>query len=259
MTVVGEVPVVRLERQGRIAVITVDRPRVRNAVDGQVAHQLSAHLDTFEAEDGLWVAILTGAGGTFCAGADLKMIAAGRSDATTHHGFGGLTSRQRDKPLIAAVEGPALAGGFELVLACDLVVAAEGATFGLPEVRRALLAAAGGLVRLPHRIPRHLAMELALTGDPIDAERAAVAGLVARVVPDGSALGAAIELAETIAANPAVAVRSARAVVEASAIDGESAGWERGRAAMAVVAAAEDFAEGPRAFLEKRAPVWTGR
>lgn len=254
-----DAPVVHLERRGRVAVITIDRPRVRNAVDGPVARQLDAHLDDFEADPELWVGILTGGGTTFCAGADLRMIAAGRSEAVTANGFAGLTDRARAKPLIAAVEGPALAGGFELVLACDLVVAGEGATFGLPEVKRALLAAAGGLVRLPHRLPRSLAMELALTGEAIDTERASAAGLLARVVPDGAALEAALDLAEGIATNPPVAVHSARAVVEASAVGGEAAGWQRSDSAMIAVAAAEDFAEGPRAFVEKRAPNWSGR
>lgn len=255
----ADAPVVHLERRGRIAVIALDRPLVRNAVDGPVARQLDAHLNEFEADPELWVGVLTGAGETFCAGADLRMIAAGRSEAVTANGFAGLTARVRTKPLIAAVEGSALAGGFELVLACDLVVAGVGATFGLPEVKRALLAAAGGLVRLPHRLPRSMAMELALTGEAIDSARAAAAGLLARVVPDGSALDAAFELAEGIAANPPVAVQCARAVVETSAADGEAAGWERRESAMATVGAAEDFTEGPRSFLEKRAPDWSGR
>lgn len=251
--------VVRTDRRGRIAVITIDRPAARNAVNGDVANSLHEAFDELEQDADLWVGILTGAGPVFCAGADLKMIAAGRSDAMTSAGFGGLTDRQRTTPVIAAVEGPALAGGFELALACDLIVAGETARFGLPEVKRALFAAAGGLVRLPHRVPRSVALEMALTGDPITAERAHELGLLASVVADGSALDAALALAQRIAANPPVAVRAALAVVETSSRDGEAAGWLRNGEVGPVVTASEDFSEGPRAFIEKRDPVWTGR
>ena len=176
---------VEFEKRDRVAILTLNRPEARNAVNGEVANAMEAALDDIEADDAITVVIVTGAGSTFCAGADLKLVAQGRGNemATKRGGFGGITTRERSKPIIAAVNGPALAGGFELVLACDLVVAADHAKFGLPEVKRGLFAAAGGLIRLPKRVPLALAMELAITGDPIDADRAHQLGLVNRVVP----------------------------------------------------------------------------
>ncbi len=245
---------------GAVAVVSLRRPEVRNAVDHRVAVEVERALDLAEGDPDVRVVVITGDGPVFCAGADLGMIAAGAATAmTARGGFAGVTARERTKPLIAAVEGAALAGGFEIVLACDLVVAADGARFGIPEVRRGLVAGAGGLVRLPHRVPRNVAAELALLGGTIPAARALELGLVNRVVAAGGALAAAVALAEEVAANPAVAVAESRAVLDASASAGEAAGWQRNERAMARVQATEDFAEGPRAFLEKRPPIWRHR
>jgi enoyl-CoA hydratase len=196
----------------------------------------------------------------FCAGADLKSIRDGRrlELSTERGGFAGLVRRQRTKPLIAAVDGPALAGGTEIVLSCDLVVASEAARFGLPEVKRGLVAAAGGLFRLPRKLPANLAMEHVLTGEPISVEKAAAHGLVNRVCAPGAAVETALELAEAIAANAPLAVRESRRVMIESA-PGDEHGWELSKAAAKVAAESEDTQEGIAAFLEKRAPVWLGR
>ena len=249
------------EQQGRVAVLTIRRPEARNAVNGDVAKGIEAGIDRLEEDDDTWIGVLTGEGPVFCAGADLKAIASGQAAdlQTERGGFGGLVRRARTKPLIAAVDGPALAGGTELVLACDLVVASTNAQFGIPEVKRSLVAAAGGLFRLPRKLPPNIAMELALTGDPIPAERAHAFGLVNRLVEPGQAVSAALELAEQICANAPIAVRETRKVVLEGAGADDDTAWALTNAAMGTVVRTEDFSEGPRAFIEKRAPEWKGR
>ena len=249
------------ETKGRVGVITIRRPEARNAVNGDVAAGIESAIDRMEEDPEIWAGVITGDGPVFCAGADLKAIAAGQAAAlqTERGGFAGIARREREKPMIAAVDGPALAGGCEIALACDLIVASTNAAFGLPEVKRSLLAAAGGLFRLPRALPRAIAMELALTGDPIDAERAHAVGLVNELVPAGEAMAAALALAERICANAPLAVRESRKIVLAAATEDDDTLWQLTNAGFAKVATSEDFAEGPRAFIEKRPPQWTGR
>lgn len=249
------------EEQGRVAVITIRRPEARNAVNGDVATGIEGALDRLEDDPERWVGVLTGEGTVFSAGADLKAIAGGQAGelATRKGGFGGLTQRERVKPLIAAVGGPALAGGCELALACDLIVASRNAAFGLPEVKRALVAAAGGLFRLPRAVPFKVAMEVALTGEPLSAERAYEVGLVNRLVDEGQALAEAVALAERICANAPLAVQETRKIVLATHTADEATLWRMSVEGMARMMTTEDFAEGPRAFIEKRPPNWTGR
>ncbi len=246
---------VRVEADGDVLVVTIDRPDARNAVNLAVAEGLAAAVDRLDGDDALRVGVLTGAGGTFCAGMDLKAFVAGERPFVDGRGFAGIVRRPPVKPLIAAVEGWAVAGGFEVALACDLIVAARDAHFGIPEVKRGLVAAGGALIRLPRRIPYHLAAELALTGDPIDAERAHAVGLVARLADPGGALAAARELAATIAANGPLAVAATKRILAAD----ESGAWERQAQFADPVFVSEDAREGARAFAEKRPPVWRGR
>src|SRR5215207_4486237 len=203
---------VDFDKRGPCAVVKINRPEARNAVNGDVARGIEAAIDEIEADDGIWVGILTGEPPVFCAGADLKEINAGNAGAlaTSRGGFAGIVQRERAKPIIAAVDGPALAGGTEIVLACDLVVASATATFGIPEVKRSLVAGAGGLFRLGRKIPLNVAMECALTGDPITAEAAHHHGLVNVLTDDGGALEGALALADRICANAPVAVRVTR-------------------------------------------------
>jgi enoyl-CoA hydratase len=203
------------ERRDRVAVLTINRPEARNAINGEVAVAIEEALDEIEHDDDVRVVVLTGRGTVFSAGADLKMVArgGGMEAMTKRGGFAGLATRNFPKPIIAAVNGPALAGGFEIVLACDMVVAAEHAVFGIPEVIRGLFAAGGGLIRLPKRVALPLATELALTGDTIDATRAYTVGLVNRVVPADAVLDEALALAQRIAQHPPLAVRSALQMV----------------------------------------------
>lgn len=252
---------VTYERKGNVALITIRRPEARNAVNGEVASAMEAAIDQLESDDGVWVGVLTGEGSVFSAGADLKAIASGQAGAlaTAKGGFAGIVQRERSKPIIAAVNGPALAGGCEIVLSCDLVVAASTAAFGVPEVKRALVAAAGGLFRLPRSLPRNIAMELVLTGDPIPADRAAQFGLVNEVVEPEKVVEAALALAERIAANAPLAVQASRRVVLNAATEQDEVLWRQSAEAFASMAGTEDFAEGPRAFIEKRAPQWKGR
>ncbi len=252
---------VDFEQRGPFAVITINRPEARNAVNGDVAKGIEEAVDKIEADDSIWVGILTGVPPVFCAGADLKEINAGNaaSLATAKGGFGGFVQRERTKPIIAAVDGPALAGGTELVLASDLVVASSTATFGIPEVKRSLVAAAGGLFRLGRKIPLNIAMELTLTGDPIDATRAHHFGLVNRLVEPGQALEEAVKLAEQICANAPVAVRESRKIVLEATNAPDDVGWKMSLEGMAVAMQSEDFSEGLMAFIEKRPPAWKGR
>src|SRR5437870_12238631 len=203
---------VEYEQRGRVAILTIRRPEARNAVNGEVAKSMEAGIDRLEDDPEVWVGVVAGEGPVFSAGADPKVIAAGNPAElqTERGGFGGITRRERTKPLVAAVDGPALAGGCEIALACDMIVASRQAAFGLPEVKRSLVAAAGGLFRLPRALPRNVALEIALTGDPIDADRAYNLGLVNELVDPGQALDKAVALAERICANAPLAVRPSR-------------------------------------------------
>ncbi|WP_419943835.1 crotonase/enoyl-CoA hydratase family protein [Candidatus Poriferisodalis sp.] len=251
--------VVEYETQERIAFFTLNRPEARNAISHEVSAAMEAHLDAFEADPEVWVGILVGTGTVFSAGADLKSVAQKKPIETEKGGFAGLARYPRTKPLIAAVDGAALAGGLEIVLSCDLVVASPRARFGIPEVKRSLVAAAGGLFRLPQVVGRNVALELAMTGDPISAERAFQLGLVNEMATDGEVVEAAVALADRIIANAPSAVRESRAVVLESHARSEDDGWEITRDHFHNILGTEDFLEGPRAFVEKRDPVWTGR
>ncbi|MEU2746785.1 crotonase/enoyl-CoA hydratase family protein [Streptomyces collinus] len=252
-------PVVRTERIGSTLLITLDRPEARNAVNAATATALAAALDELEADPALRVGVLTGEGGTFSAGMDLKAALRGESPDVEGRGFGGLTESRPDKPLIAAVEGFAMGGGFELALACDLIVAAEDARFGLPEVKRGLIAAGGGVIRLPERIPHHLAMEFLLTGEPVDGRRAGELGLANRVTGKGQAVAEALRLAERVAANAPLALAAVKRVVRAAegASDEEAFAFQRGE--MKTLMASDDVREGMTAFAERRPARWTGR
>lgn len=252
---------IEYEIQGHVAVLTINRPEARNAVNGEVANGLEAAIDRFEANDEVWVAILCGNGPVFCAGADLKAINEGRGAElqTERGGFAGIAQRERTKPIIAAVDGPALAGGTEIVLACDLLVASTEARFGIPEAKRSLVAAGGGLFRLPKKLPPNIAMELALTGDPIDAERAYHFGLVNELCEPGAALDTALALAARIEANAPLAVReSRRLLLKYEELDVDE-GIRQSNQAIMDLAATADFSEGLMAFIEKRPPNWQGK
>jgi len=242
-----------------VGVITINRPEARNAVNGAVARGIAAALDEFDANKDVRVLILTGAGGTFSAGMDLKGFLAGDSPSVQDRGFGGIVERPPAKPIIAAVEGYALAGGFELTLACDLVVAGEEAKFGLPEVRRGLVAGAGGLLRLPRRIPYHLAMEIALSGEHFPAARLHQAGLVNKLVPAGQALSAAKELAARLALGGPLALIATKRVITESADWPAAEAFRRQGEIITPVFTSADAREGALAFAEKRAPVWQGQ
>jgi enoyl-CoA hydratase len=247
-----------VERRGQVLVVTISRPEVRNALNSAAARALAAAADELDGDDGLRVGVLTGAGGTFCAGMDLKAWMHGDKPFIEGRGFGGITITPPRKPLIAAVEGFALAGGFELMLACDLVVAANGSKFGVPEVKRALVAGGGAALLLPRRIPFAAAMELLLTGEQITAARAAELGLVNRLVPDGAALDGALALAELVAANGPLAVAVTKQIARAQADWTVEEGWQRQEELFKPVFESADAREGATAFAEKRAPVWRG-
>ncbi|MGH3304001.1 MAG: crotonase/enoyl-CoA hydratase family protein [Streptosporangiaceae bacterium] len=251
-------PAVLTDVSGGVAVITINRPEARNAVNGEVARGIAEAVDELDASTDVQVLILTGAGGTFSAGMDLKGFLSGDSPAFGDRGFGGIVQHPPVKPVIAAVEGYALAGGFELVLACDLVVASEEARFGLPEVRRSLVAGAGGLLRLPKRIPYHLAMEIALTGEHYPASRLQQAGLVNRLVPAGQALAAAKELAGRVALGGPLALAATKRVVVESVDWPAAEAFQRQGEIITPVFLSADAREGAMAFAEKRTPVWKG-
>jgi enoyl-CoA hydratase len=247
------------EVDGPVAVVTIDRPGARNAVNEAVASAMAAALDDLDSRTEIRVIVLTGAGGTFCAGMDLKGFLTGENPQAGGRGFGGIVERPPAKPVIAAVEGYALAGGFEIALACDLIVASEEAMFGLPEVTRGLVAAAGGLLRLPRRIPYHLAMEIALTGGRVPAARLQHAGLITRLVPAGQALDQARQLALLIAENAPLALDATKRVVVESADWPSAEAFARQNEITAPVFSSADAMEGAAAFAEKRAPVWRGK
>jgi enoyl-CoA hydratase/carnithine racemase len=256
-----ESPVVR-SRHGRIEVLRLNREAARNAIDGPTSIALGQALEELSTDDDVWVVILTGTGDkAFSAGMDLKAFASGasRDIMSVEHGFANMARRQFPKPIIAAVNGVALAGGLEIVLSCDLVVAAEHARFGIPEVKRGLVAGGGGLLRLHQRLPYHLAMELALTGEMIDTARAAELGFVNRVVPADQVMSAAMELAEKICENAPLAVRTSKEVIKRSIGLTEEEAWQLNTQLIGPVFTSADAIEGATAFAEKRAPVWQGR
>jgi enoyl-CoA hydratase len=255
----GEDDAVLRKRRGRILLITINRPDQRNAVNAAVSHGIAGALDELDADAELSVGVLTGAGKGFCAGMDLKAFVAGERPHVEGRGFAGITQRSSDKPLIAAIEGFAVAGGLEVALACDLIVAARGARLGVPEVKRSLVAAGGALLRLPRVLPRNVANELALTGDPIDAERAYELGLVNRLAEPGQALDVALRLAETIAANGPLALAATKRILLESVDWPDAEFFARQREISDPVFASEDAREGATAFAERRDPVWKGR
>jgi enoyl-CoA hydratase len=242
-----------------ILTVTLNRPKARNAANKALAEGVAAAMDRLDSDDSIRVAILTGAGGTFCSGMDLKAFVTGETPNVEGRGFAGLTEATPRKPLIAAVEGYALAGGLELAISCDLIVAADDAKFGIPEVKRGLAAAAGGLIKLPRQIPKRLAMELALTGDFISAQRAYDIGLINEVVPAGTALEAAKALAARIVANGPLAVEISKQVVLQSEDWSADEMWQKQQELTMPVFISEDAIEGSVAFAEKRAPNWKGK
>lgn len=248
------------ERRGdSTLLITIDRPEVRNAVNAAVAEGIAGALDELDADDSLSVGILTGAGGFFCAGMDLGAFVKGESPWFGDRGFAGIAQRASIKPLIAAIEGFAVAGGMEIALACDLIVAARGAKMGIPEAKRSLVAAGGALLRLPRRMPYHVVMELALTGDPLPAERFHEFGVVNRLAEPGSALEVALELAGAIARNGPLAVAASKRILQEQFDWPTTEMFERQGAISGPVFVSEDAKEGAAAFKEKRDPVWRGR
>lgn len=249
-------PAVQVIRHDRTLIIGLNRPAKRNAINAALTQGLDEALNLLEDDDDLWCGVLAGGPAVFCAGADL---AEGPGDPTERGGFAGLTSRERTKPLIAAVEGHALGGGFELVLSCDLVVASRTASFGFPEVKRGLLADFGGVFRAPRLLPPNVALEMLLTGEPLDAERAERLGFVNRLVEPGLAFDIALGLAATICGNAPLAAREALVLARREIHGDEAAVWEASHAALARLLTSEDVAEGVSAFFERREPRWTGR
>ena len=246
---------VHAERHGHVLVLSIQREAKRNAVNQDVADGIDAGLGQLDADPDLWVGVLTGTTAVFSAGSDLT----GQGATTSDGGEYGMIRRDRRKPLIAAVEGIALGGGLEIVLACDLVVAARNAQFGLPEVRRGLIPTCGALFRAPRAMPLNLARELILTGDPIGAERAYAAGFVNVVSEPGGAVDAAVALAERLCQNAPLSVQACLAAVNALVGGDDGEGWDATAAALNSLLGTEDMAEGVQAFFEKRPPQWTGR
>jgi enoyl-CoA hydratase len=254
-----DAPTVQTEDQDGVLVITIDRPKARNAVDGATARALTDAFDQLDSRDDLLVGVLTGTGGTFSAGMDLKAYARGDTPIIPGRGFAGLTRTQLRTPLIAAVEGWALGGGTEMALACDLIVAAQDATFGLTEVTFGLVPPEGGIVRLPERIPRNIALEVLLTGNPLPAERAQQLGLVNHITPPGEALDKAVELAHRIARNAPLSIAAVKRAVNERTAYGDQDAFRQQDQVVAPVLASHDAQEGAHAFAEKRSPHWEGR
>jgi enoyl-CoA hydratase len=252
---------VEFEIQGHVALLTLNRPEARNAVNDVVAQSMTENLERIEADDNIWVSVLAANGPVFCAGADLKMINAGRAaeTATAKGGFGGFVDFPRSKPIIAAVDGLATAGGCEIALACDMIVASANAAFGLAEVKRNLIAAGGGLYRLPKVIGKNVALEVALTGQPLSPERAYELGLVNKLTEQGKAVDGALALAESIAANAPLAVWATREIVLSADWDDEATIKQNTGDAFMNILSSEDTGEGLNAFIEKRDPVWKAR
>jgi enoyl-CoA hydratase len=246
------------ERRGNVLLITLNRPEARNAVNLALAEGLAAALDELDSDRSLSVGILTGAGKGFSAGMDLKAFVSGERPWAGDRGFAGIVQRGPAKPLIAAVEGFAVAGGFEVALACDLIVAGRDARLGIPEVKRSLVAAGGALLHLPNRIPYHVAMELALTGDPISAERGYELGVVNRLAEPGGALDAALELAGQVSVNAPLALIASKRIMQEQADWTREEAWDRQAQITEPVFTSADAREGSVAFAEKRAPVWKG-
>jgi enoyl-CoA hydratase len=247
------------ERRGDVLLVTINRPEVRNAVNAAVAAGIAGALEELDGDQELSVGILTGAGGFFCAGMDLGAFVKGESPWFGDRGFAGIAQRASRKPLIAAIEGFAVAGGMEIALACDLIVAAEGAKLGIPEAKRSLVAAGGALLRLPRRMPYHVVMELALTGDPLPAERFHEFGVVNRLAKPGDAIDAALELAASVAKNAPLALIASKQILQQQFDWSSAEMWEKQGAISGPVFASEDSKEGAAAFKEKRDPVWKGR
>ena len=247
------------QAQDGVLTITINRPAQRNAISREVAVQLAAALDLLDSDPALSVGVLTGAGGTFSAGMDLKAFANGQTPILPGRGFGGLTQAEIRKPLIAAVEGWALGGGFEMALACDLIVAAQDAKFGLPEVKRGLIAGEGGVIRLPRRIPYHVALKVLLTGEPLSAVDAKQYGLVSELTVPGAALQQAQELAQRIAGNAPLALARVKEVLRETQGLNDTEAFKRQAEDASDLLHSEDAHEGALAFAEKRAPVWRGR
>jgi enoyl-CoA hydratase len=251
-------PVIVTKTKEGLIIITINRPEAKNAINASVAQGLAEALIQLDADPEIRLGILTGADKTFCAGMDLKAFVRGESAVVAGRGFGGLAEAQPRKPLIAAVEGYALAGGFELALACDLIIAASSAQFGIPEVRRGLAAGGGGLLRLPRQMPYRVAMELALTGRSVSSDRLLTLGLINRVVPDGAALDEAIAMARIILENGPLGVDVSKAIISESGDWKSEEMFQRQDAMITMVSGSEDAREGARAFAEKRKPVWSG-
>ena len=241
-----------------VLIVTMNRPEAKNAMNKAQAEGIAAAMDRLDAEDDLRCAILTGAGGTFCSGMDLKGFLRGERPSIEGRGFGGLTEWTPKKPVIAAVDGYALAGGMELALSCDLIVANSGSKFGIPEAKRGLAAAAGGLIKLPRQIPPRIAMELALTGEFIDAARAYDLGFVNRIV-EGPSIDGAKELAKAVAANGPLALIASKAIIRDSHSWSDEEMWKNQASYIAPVFVSEDAHEGSLAFAEKRKPNWQGK